>query len=46
MNRCLYCKAELEERYVTHMQEYKGRWYIIENLPALVWRSILHPGGP
>lgn len=36
MNECLYCKAQLEERFVTRFQEYQGRWYIIENLPALV----------
>ncbi len=36
MNECLYCKGQLEERLVTRVQEYNGKWYIIENLPALV----------
>jgi len=36
MNECLYCKGHLEEKLVTRLQEYQGRWYIIENLPALV----------
>lgn len=33
---CLYCKGDLEEQLVSRVQEYKGRWYLIENLPALV----------
>lgn len=36
MNNCLYCKGKLEEQRVSRVQEYKGRWYLIENLPALV----------
>lgn len=36
MNECRICKGQLEERRVTRVQEYKGHWYIIENLPALV----------
>lgn len=36
MNTCMHCKGPLEERIVTRIQEYEGRWYIIENLPALV----------
>jgi YgiT-type zinc finger domain-containing protein len=39
MNTCLYCKGKLEERRVTRIQEYKGHWYLIENLPALVCRQ-------
>lgn len=35
-DECLYCKGHLEERLVTRFQEFEGRWYIIENLPALV----------
>jgi len=35
-DECLYCKGRLEERLVTRVQEFEGRWYIIENLPALV----------
>ena len=36
MTECLYCKGQLEERTVSRVQEYKGQWYLIENLPALV----------
>ena len=36
MRTCDICKGTLEERAVTRLQEYNGRWYIIENLPALV----------
>lgn len=36
MHECLYCKGELEEKLVSRVQEYKGRWFLIENLPALV----------
>ena len=39
MNNCHYCKGQLEEKQVTRMQEYRGHWYIIENLPALVCRQ-------
>jgi YgiT-type zinc finger domain-containing protein len=39
MDECLYCKGTLEEKFVTRMQEYKGRWFLIENLPALVCRQ-------
>lgn len=35
MNECLYCKGQLEEKLVTRVQAYNGKWYIIENLPAL-----------
>ena len=36
MNECLYCKGTLEEERISRVQAYKGRWYLIENLPALV----------
>lgn len=36
MNECRICRGQLQERRVTRVQEYKGHWYIIENLPALV----------
>ena len=39
MNTCLVCKGQLEERRITRLQEYNGRWYMIENLPALVCRQ-------
>ena len=39
MSECRICKGQLEERLVTRVQEFKGNWYIIENLPALVCRQ-------
>lgn len=36
MNECMYCKGKLQEKLVSRVQEYKGHWYLIENLPALV----------
>ncbi len=36
MKTCLYCKGHLEEQLVTRVQEYQGKWFVIENLPALV----------
>lgn len=39
MDECLYCKGQLEEKLVSRMQEYRGRWFLIENLPALVCRQ-------
>lgn len=36
MDECLYCKGHLEEKLVSRVQAYKGRWFLIENLPALV----------
>jgi len=39
MNECRVCHGHLEERRVTRIQEYAGRWYLIENLPALVCRQ-------
>lgn len=35
-DECMYCKGKLEEKFVSRVQEYKGRWFLIENLPALV----------
>ena len=37
--RCLYCQGQLEQQLVTRVQEYQGRWVVIENLPALVCRQ-------
>jgi HTH-type transcriptional regulator/antitoxin MqsA len=34
--RCLYCGGHLQERRVTRVQQFQGRWVVIENLPALV----------
>ena len=39
MNEYGICHGELEERRVTRGQEYEGRWYLIENLSALVCRQ-------
>ena len=39
MDECLYCKGQLEEQRVSRVQEYKGRWFLIENLPALVCKQ-------
>jgi YgiT-type zinc finger domain-containing protein len=39
MGDCLYCKGQLEEKLVSRVQEYKGRWFLIENVPALVCRQ-------
>ncbi len=36
MSECLYCKGKLEEKLVSRVQEHKGHWFLIENLPALV----------
>jgi len=36
MRRCPLCGGELEEKTVTHPQEYKGRIIILENVPAEV----------
>ena len=33
---CLYCSGKLEEQLVSRMQNYKGCWFLIENVPALV----------
>ena len=34
--RCLYCHGKLELRHVNRLQEYQGKWILLENLPALV----------
>ncbi|MCU0480420.1 MAG: YgiT-type zinc finger protein [Anaerolineae bacterium] len=36
MNDCLICKGHLDEQHITRLQQYQGRWFIIENVPALV----------
>jgi YgiT-type zinc finger domain-containing protein len=36
MDFCLHCKGQLEEKLVSRVQEYEGRYFLIENLPALV----------
>lgn len=39
MNECLYCSGQLEEKRMTRVQEYEGKYFIIENLPALVCKQ-------
>ena len=39
MSECLYCKGTLEEKRVSRVQEYHGRWYLIEHVPALVCKQ-------
>lgn len=39
MTQCVMCEGPLEERQITYLQEYNGRWYMIENLPAQVCRQ-------
>jgi YgiT-type zinc finger domain-containing protein len=39
MTDCHMCKGTVEEKTVTRVQQYKGRWYLLENLPALVCRQ-------
>ncbi len=39
MNTCHYCKGTLETTTVSRVQEYGGRWFLIENVPALVCRQ-------
>jgi YgiT-type zinc finger domain-containing protein len=34
--KCLYCQGHLIPQTVTRIQEYQGRWIVIENLPTLV----------
>jgi HTH-type transcriptional regulator/antitoxin MqsA len=35
-HECLYCQGKLVLQSVTRIQEYQGRWVVIENLPAWV----------
>lgn len=35
-HQCHICQGRLEERTVSRVQEYQGRYVLIENLPALV----------
>lgn len=39
ITNCLYCKGMFEERLVNDVQPYQGRWYLLENVPALVCRQ-------
>lgn len=40
---CRYCGGELEAQQVTRLQRYEGRWFVIENVPALVCRQCGEP---
>jgi HTH-type transcriptional regulator/antitoxin MqsA len=33
---CRNCGGHLEEKLVTRLQQYQGRWILIENVPALI----------
>lgn len=39
MRRCPLCGGELQEKTITHPQEYKGKVVILENVPAEVCRQ-------
>jgi len=39
VKKCPLCGGELEERKVTHPQDYKGKIVILENVPAEVCRQ-------
>lgn len=39
MKTCPLCGGELEEKIVTHPQEYKGKIIILENVPAELCRQ-------
>lgn len=38
-NKCSNCGGTLEQTEASRMQEYAGKWYLIEHLPALVCRQ-------
>jgi YgiT-type zinc finger domain-containing protein len=39
MSRCPLCGGELEEKTITHAQEYKEKIVILENVPAEICRQ-------
>ena len=43
MKKCPLCGGELEQKTVTHPQEYQGRIIILENVPADVCRQCAIP---
>ena len=47
MKRCPICGGELENKVITHPQEYDGRVVILENVPVEVCQqcgeALLHP---
>ena len=48
LKKCPLCGGSLEERRITHAQQYQGRIVILENVPAEVCRQcgevLLRPG--
>ena len=36
MTECLYCKGNLVSQSVSRTLEFHGKWYLLENVPALV----------
>ncbi|MDX2136809.1 MAG: YgiT-type zinc finger protein [Chloroflexota bacterium] len=36
---CRYCRGELEEQLVSRIQRVGERWFVIENVPALVCKQ-------
>ncbi|MBI4287931.1 MAG: type II toxin-antitoxin system MqsA family antitoxin [Chloroflexi bacterium] len=48
MTKCPFCKGELSKKTVTHPQVYRGKVYILENIPAEVCSQcgevLLRPG--
>lgn len=34
MDECLISQGHLNEHRITRLQQYQGRWFIIENMPA------------
>lgn len=47
MSKCPFCGGKLEEKTITHPQSYRGKIYILENVPAEVCPQcgevLLHP---
>ncbi len=36
LERCAFCKGDLEETEITYPTEYKGRVIVVDHVPALV----------
>lgn len=47
VSKCPFCGGKLEEKTITHPQAYRGKIYILENVPAEVCPQcgevLLHP---
>lgn len=35
-DNCMYCGGKLVEKRVNRVQEYQGKWFLVEDVPALV----------